>query len=333
LLVALSSGLLYACGGPPEDVPEAEPEAEIAVEPVPPRPTNAPLPAGAEAMSLLGEPLVRPEIPNLRRAEQESQLLASEAALAQSPNSADALIWVGRRQAYLGRYQQALRTFRRGFEVHSEDARFLRHSGHRLITLRRIDEAVSDLGRASNMIRGQADQVEPDGLPNARGIPTSTLQFNIWYHLGLAHYLLGDFEAALGAYRECLAVSKNPDALVATSHWLYTILRRLGRDDEAAAVLEPISEDMDIIENQSYHELLLLYKGLRTAEDLMGPAMSDAEASGPAVAYGVGAWHLYSGREDLAWGVFRAILAQRDQWAAFGYIAAEAEFWRSGTTP
>ncbi len=325
--------VLGACDQLPDEAPAEAGGDVVAVERAPIVPPDAPLPPGAEARSLLGQPLSRPPLPNLLRAQRESELEASEAALANNPNSADALIWVGRRQAYLGRYQQALQTFRRGFEVHSDDPRFLRHSGHRLITLRRLNEAVSDLARASDMIRGQPDRVEPDGLPNDRGIPTSTLQSNIWYHLGLAHYLLGDFEAALEAFRECLAVSKNPDGVVSASHWLYATLRRLSRDEEAARVLEPITEDMDIIENQAYHDLLLLYKGLRTPEELIGPALAEASASGPATAYGVGAWYLYNGQRDQAFEIFRSILANGDQWAAFGYIGAEAEFWRSRTTP
>ena len=48
------------------------------------------------------------------------------------------------------------------------------------------------------------------------------------------------------------------DLLVATSHWLYMTLRRLGRDDEARQVLKPIHADMYIIENHSYHRLLLM---------------------------------------------------------------------------
>jgi hypothetical protein len=68
------------------------------------------------------------------------------------------------------------------------------------------------------LIANTPDQIEPDGLPNARNIPTSTLQSNIWYHLGLAHYLRHDFDRALDAYRKCLAVSKNPDGVVSASH-------------------------------------------------------------------------------------------------------------------
>jgi hypothetical protein len=77
-------------------------------------------------------------------------------------------------------------------------------------------------------------------MPNPYGIPTSTLQGNIWYHLALAHYLKHDFERALPAWREALATATNDDMLVATSDWLYMTLRRLGRDAEAAAVLEPV---------------------------------------------------------------------------------------------
>ena len=53
----------------------------------------------------------------------------------------------------------------------------------------------------AELTSGLPDEVEPDGLPNAQNIPTGTLQFNIFYHLGLAHYLKGDLAAALDAYR------------------------------------------------------------------------------------------------------------------------------------
>ena len=87
----------------------------------------------------------------------------------------------------------------------------------------------SDLKKAAELTKGKPDEVEPDGQPNARNIPTGTLQFNIWYHLGLAQYLTGRNKDALHSYLECLKVSKNPDALVATTHWLYMTLRRLNR--------------------------------------------------------------------------------------------------------
>ena len=48
------------------------------------------------------------------------------------------------------------------------------------------------------------------------------------------------------------------------------IARRMGNDEAAALAFESISADMDVIENMSYHELCLLYKGEKTAAELLG---------------------------------------------------------------
>ena len=203
----------------------------------------------------------------------------------------------------------------------------LRHRGHRHITLRQLGRAVADLRRAAAQVEGQPDEVEPDGLPNARGVPTSTLQSNIFYHLGLALYLQGDFAGALDAYQRCQAVSRNPDMLCATTHWHYMTLRRLGRDDDAARLLEPITADLDVIENPGYHRLLLMYRGELTADQLLAEhAGAGGSIESATVAYGLANWHFYNGREDAARELWRAITSG-SQWAAFGYIAAEADLW------
>jgi tetratricopeptide (TPR) repeat protein len=201
-----------------------------------------------------------------------------------------------------------------------------RHRGHRYITVRELYKAIADLSKAARLVANRPDEVEPDGAPNAKNIPTSTLNSNIYYHLALAQYLTGDFEAALKSWRECMKFSKNPDMLVATSHWLYMTLRRLDRVGEARQVLEPITADMEIIENQAYHKLLLMYKGLEKPDALAAAGQTPSDL---ATAYGVANWHLYNGRPDQARAMFRRIVdEQRQQWPAFGYIAAEAELAR-----
>jgi tetratricopeptide (TPR) repeat protein len=281
-----------------------------------------------EAVSLLGDTLRAPELPDSLRAARERLLTEARAAYARD-SSADALVWVGRRIAYLGRYRDAVEVFASGIEAFPDDARFYRHRGHRYLSLRRLDPAVQDLERAARIIAGQPDEVEPDGLPNARNTPTSTLQSNIWYHLGLAYYLRGDFENALRAYRQCLGVSKNPDMLVATSNWLYLTLRRLGRTADAARVLAPINNDLDIIENRSYQRLLLMYKGELPQDSVLRLSPSgEPSLDDVTTAYGVGTWHLVNGRQAEADRIFRAVVGARSQWAAFGYLAAEAELAR-----
>jgi hypothetical protein len=288
-----------------------------------------------EATSLLGRPLFAPALPPETRRRYEERRAEAQRAYDHTPSDPDSIIWLGRRTAYLGRYREAIEIYSRGIRLHPEEARLYRHRGHRYLTVRELDRAIEDLSRAYQLVQGQADQVEPDGLPNARGIPTSTLHSNIRYHLGLAHYLKGDFERALPYYREDITAAVNHDMLVATSHWLYMALRRLGRDAEAAGVLAPITAELEVIENQSYHRLLLLYRGALSPDQVLAGSALGAAAGGAAdpalqdvtVSYGIGNWHLYNGRPDQARRIFNRILGTT-QWAAFGYLAAEAEVAR-----
>jgi tetratricopeptide (TPR) repeat protein len=200
-----------------------------------------------------------------------------------------------------------------------------RHRGHRFISIRCFDDAIKDFESAAKLIKGKTDEIEPDGLPNARNTPTSTLQSNIWYHLGLAYYLKGDFKNALKAYKNCLKVSKNPDMLVATTNWLYITLRRLNKTKEAEKILKPIKNDLDIIENDSYYKLLKVYQGKINADDLLKEIASDTNDLGNAsIAYGLGNWFLINGEKEKAEKIFRQI-TDGNQWSSFGYIAAEAE--------
>ena len=117
-------------------------------------------------------------------------------------------------------------------------------------------------------------------------------------------------------------VSKNPDGVVSTSHWLYMTLRRLGRPAEAEEVLAPISVDMDVIENTAYHKLLLMYRGEIAVDEMEGE--NPATVDGATILYGVGNWRLYSGQPERAGPIFRRIV-DGPQWAAFAYIAAESD--------
>ena len=307
LAAGVSVGLFAACGSDGQDPP--------------------PLPEGAEAVSLLGDTLYTAEMSEEVLAERTRQLEDARAAYEASPDDPDAIIWLGRRTAYLSRYREAIDIYTEGIARHPEDPRMYRHRGHRFISTRQLDRAVEDFQRAAELIAGLADEVEPDGQPNARNTPTSTLHSNIWYHLGLARYLQGDFQGALAAYRQCMEVSRNPDMLVATSHWLYMTLRRPGADAGAADVLESIHAELDVIENHSYHRLLLMYKGELDPESLWG---GEEDALGDAtVGYGIGNWHLYNGRSEEAERVFRRVL-DTGSWASFGYLAAEAELSRAG---
>ncbi len=273
---------------------------------------------------MLGKPLVS-AAPS---AKLQENYLAAKKEYDSAPTDAEKLIWLGRRAGYTGRFNEAITLFSKGIEVHPKNPKFYRHRGHRYLTTRQIDKAILDFRKAAALTKNQPDEIEPDGQPNRLNKPLSTLQFNIWYHLGLAYYLKGDFKQALSAYEECLKRSRNnDDSLVATSDWLYMTLRRLNRDAEAKKVLDPITEKMDIIENTSYWNRLLMYKGLRTPESVLDPKGAD-DLTIATQGYGVGNWYLYNRQPEKANEIFNRVLAGK-QWAAFGYLAAEAEIART----
>jgi tetratricopeptide (TPR) repeat protein len=288
--------------------------------------TSAAAVGGTGVTSLLGEPLRPRAIGAEARAAMERNLASARAAYDHAPADADSIIWFGRRLAYLERYGDAIGVFTEGIEKHPTDARMYRHRGHRYLSVRRFDDAVADLSRAAELVRGVPDEVEPDGAPNARGIPLSTTNGNIYYHLALAHYLNGDYEPSLAAWREALRISTNDDTRVAVTDWLYMTLRRLGRDDEARALLTPITADLEIIENSAYHRRLLFYKGELPADSLLVPGQTD-ELQYVTQGYGVGNWYLAEGDTTRAYEIFDRVLGT-GYWAAFGYIAAEADVAR-----
>ena len=281
--------------------------------------------AGTVATSLLGRALPEVSLSAETRKDFEEKLAKATADFTRDPDAADNIIWLGRRTAYLGRFREAIAIYARGAAKFPEDPRFLRHRGHRYITLRELDNAIADLSRAAAMVAGKPDEVEPDGLPNAQGIPTSTLQFNIHYHLGLALYLKGDFENALAAYRSCMGVSKgSSDRLVATTNWLWMTLKRLGREKEAAAALQPIRADLRVIEDQDYLDRLLVFKGEKNVDELV---TGDGSLSGATRLYGAGFYWLVNGERQKARETFERLASSPD-WAPFAVIAAEAELVR-----
>ncbi|MBC7898265.1 MAG: prolyl oligopeptidase family serine peptidase, partial [Cytophagaceae bacterium] len=281
-----------------------------------------------EATSLLGEPLYRTAMPGATREAQEAEFADARRAWEHAPQDADSIIWYGRRTAYLGRFNDAIRIYTDGIALHPTDARLYRHRGHRYLSTRQVDLAIRDLEKAASLVRGTKDTMEPAGQPNARNIPTGTLQSNIWYHLGLGYYLSGDFPNALRAYREDLKVATNPDMQVATRYWLYMTLRRLGRDGEAAQVLRPVTKDMEILENGAYHKLLLLNKGELAVGDVLTNFGAQGNQQDVTTAFGVASYHLYNGRRAEGEAILARILEAKSQWASFGFLSAEAEMAR-----
>ncbi len=241
-------------------------------------------------------------------------------------NDPNALIWFGRRAAYLGNYEEAIEIFSTGIQLHPQDARMYRHRGHRYISTRQYDKAILDFEKAVTLIKDQKDEIEPDGLPNSRNIPISTLHGNIWYHLGLAYYLKNDMDNALSAFSNRTVTEKYDDNIVSGGHWLYMILSRKGKIEEAKAVISKVTMDMDIIENFSYHKMCLFYKELIPESELK---IDDPKSSASNVlTYGLGNWYLYAKQDTIQAKRYFQQLLETGNTYSFAYLAAESDWKR-----
>ncbi|GMQ24992.1 hypothetical protein Aoki45_16740 [Algoriphagus sp. oki45] len=256
----------------------------------------------------------------------QTQYREAKAIYESNPEDVEALIWYGRRIAYLGQYNQAIQIFSQGIEKFPSEPKLYRHRGHRYISIREFDEAISDLEKAAELIQGTPNEIEPDGMPNALNIPVSSLHSNIYYHLGLAYYLVGDYEKAYEAYVKCRESGSHYDNIVSSTHWLYMIQQRLGNPAKADSLLAPIHADSTVIENQSYADLCRLYKGWIPVDSLIqqGPGGSP---SNDAVRYGVANWYLYNQDTARAKEMMEGLL-ETNYFASFGYIAAEQDWIR-----
>jgi tetratricopeptide (TPR) repeat protein len=243
-------------------------------------------------------------------------------------------VWYGRVLGFRYRFEEAIGVFSDGLQRFPDSFELLRQRGHRYLSTRRFEEGLADLQRASELIDGMPLWIEPDGEDNELPVPATSIQFNTYYHLGLAHYLLRHWTEAADAYRQCRkwVADDDYDGVTACADWLYMTLRRSGDDSSAAAVLQAVPEripDEKFVEGPSYYRRLRMYRGELAPEDLLSPELGtqqihNLETIYATQGYGVGNWFLCNGDAVRAREVFERILEGRST-SAFGYIAAELD--------
>jgi tetratricopeptide (TPR) repeat protein len=278
-----------------------------------------------QTMSLLGDSLYIP--PKSTSAQERLQLNLDEAISNFVEEQSEInFIWLGRRWAYLGDYRKAIEVYSQGLEKYPSSYKLLRHRGHRYVSLREFEKAISDFKKAHELMPKGEIEVEPDGIPNSINQPLSNTQFNILYHWGLAEYLKGNYGEAERIYLECMDYSKNDDLITATTDWLYMTQRRMGNEAKAMETLSThINDSMNIVENESYHKRLRMYSGQLPIDSLFDTNDADAQLSLITQGYGVANWYLYNGDTLQAEEILTSIL-DNSSWSPFGYIAAESDY-------
>jgi tetratricopeptide (TPR) repeat protein len=245
-------------------------------------------PAGVEYRSL-------PDTGAIARAEQ---------ALKANPRDLPLILALGAAQSARWQFREAIATYTRGLELLPNEVMLYRWRGHRYLSVRELDRAMSDL---------------------TRGYQLDSTNYGVLYHLGIVRYARSDFTGAANAFMRAQPRAPDGGELAGATDWLWMSLSRAGRSAEALAMLQGRPDSLPV--NNAYRQRLQLYRGE------VGPdaVLTMADTSGVAVAtlaYGVGNWYVVQGDTVSARRWFQRSVAANTGWPAFGFILSEVELRR-----
>ena len=240
--------------------------------------------------------------------EPSSEVKEAEDMLKGDPQNVELWLKRGHALARQAMFREAIASYSMGLTYHPRHALSLRFRGHRYLSIRCFQQGAADLEESS--------RIDPSN-------------WDTWYHLGLAYYLLGDYARAEKAYETCLPMTpatNDPTLLPAITDWLWMTKMRLGKKDEAAKLLETVDPAFDAGENQFYQNRVLVYAGYAAPETLR----KNKDGSGLNVlgistqCYGLSNYYAALGEMEKSNEVIRLIL-EKGYWPAFGYLAAEVD--------
>ena len=276
------------------------------------QPQARPVTAGMPVPASLPAPAIAAGIVAQQQRKHDEALAAFAKADAIDPGDAGTQLLKCRSLAGVRKYDEAIGACSESLRLKPDQTEVLRDRGHYYLNAGKAEPALADLQRAATL------------APRDRGV---------YYHLGLAHYLLGDFANAAKAYEGCVATSSDDALRIECQAWLLPSLMRAGRKDDAKKLLAAVPVAPMGGHPGNYLDRLLLFKGTRTEAEIAATMAAEGALSEASVGYSIGVWHLLNGRTDRAREYFnRAIATKYSQ--AWGYRAAEADLKRlDGRTP
>ncbi len=272
-----------------------------------------------EAMSFAGKPLYSAVASPAALAKSDSTIVAIRS---KTRLTDDDYVEIGKQLVATARYREAVEIYSEGLVKYPTSYKLLRNRGHRYITLRKLDKAITDLKSAEKLIQNEPDLMEY-GLD---GKPTATVRHQIWYHIGVYYYLTKDYVKSSKAFEKALDTAGDLKNLAGSSDWLYNCYQRLGRKDEAAELLKLFTMETDTDRENAYFRRIMLYKGHITPEQLVDVNMAPEKMSVQEITklYGLANWYAYQGNKQKAQGYYLIIL-QSNAWPGFAFACAEKD--------
>ena len=292
-------------------------------------------PLQPETYSLYGEPLYKspimlwlPEDPEAYEAkikELNDDYMEAKKDYAANPDDPEKLLWFARKTEILGNFMESTGLYSVGIKKWPDNPQF-----YRFALLRRLDLAIADFLKAAELIEGKEDipEVYASGAnPDKLGV--SSFNWNVYYHQGFTYVAALDHEKAEAAYRKCMEAIDVFESEVSTCHWLYMVLLRLDKKEEANKLLEKIKPDMKLIEVGAYYDTLLMYKGYTTPDELLDKYRVKGGASFMVPAQAIANMYLSEGKTEKAVELYKE-LREKGNWTGGVHQRAEAELQALG---
>ena len=276
--------------------------------------------AEPETYSFAGKPLFAKPVDSIALAKSDSAIAAIKS---KSELTEEDYIEISRQLLAVNQFKKAVENFSEGIEKYPNSFKLLRHRGHRYLNLRQPDKAIADLNKAEELIRSQPETWEYD----ATGKPTATYQHQIWYHIGLYHYLKRNYGESAIAYEKSLAYTKEGNNIAGASDWLYNAYQRSGQKDKIAALLKPFTLDFNI-ENKDYpyFRRLILFNGVIKPEELVDASKPIDQMPLLEVTklYGLANWYAYNNNKEKANELYKKVIESKE-WPGFAVACAELD--------
>lgn len=239
---------------------------------------------------------------------------AAEKALAADPKNRALLLKLAQAQVSIWQNREAAGTYTRLLAIEPKSVEYLTERGHRYLPIREYAKARTDLKQAAAL-----HSTNPD----------------TYYHLGLAHYFIGEFSEAADGFGRAVQLAPDTDNRINSTNWWYASLRRAKRDADAAKALAGISPAM---KNKAEHtffylSLVRFFQGAMKEGDALPPQPppgntdQETELKFDTVGYGIGNWYLYNDDPAKAKEYFQRVV-KGHVWVTWGFVGSETELAR-----
>ena len=224
----------------------------------------------------------------------------AQAAVTADPKNVDKLFTLGMAQTSIRQMREAITTFGAAIAIDPNQGRFYRQRGHRHISIGEFGKAMADL---------------------TKGRKLDSMDYGIWYHLGVANFEAGRFDAAAKAFARGRTMPPSANEYTGSTDWLWMSLARAGRTKEADQMVRTLPDTFKIPEHYAYGRRLMLYRGeLGPDAVVAGGDTSDVQQA--TLNFGVGTWYLAKHDTVHARTHFERAVATKG-WPAFAYLLSE----------